>query len=141
MSKQFGFISMNTGIALLCSVLYTGTSVAQLGVNCGEHPRIFHNENGIVWFTPEQLEKRIVRRIEPAIPRSGGVPFHYDTQITFKILVNTNGEVGCIWEPKGDAIFRRPANEALQYWRYKPMLVEGKPVEYVGVVKVHVKSD
>jgi len=74
------------------------------------------------------------------MPRSG-LPFHYDSYVTFKILVATNGDIGCIWEPKGNALFVRAVNEALQYWRYKPMLLDGKPVEYVGVVKVHVKSD
>jgi len=55
--------------------------------------------------------------------------------------VATNGDIGCIWEPKGEALFRRAVNEALQYWRYQPMLVGGKPIEYVGIVKVHLKSD
>jgi hypothetical protein len=133
--------TMKKNLALLRAILScTGTSLAQLGVNCGEHSKIFHNQFGIVSFTPEQLEKRMVRRIEPVTPRSG-VPFHYDTYITFKILVATNGDIGCIWEPKGEAVFRRAVNEALQYWRYQPMLVDGKPIEYVGVVKVHLKSD
>ena len=74
------------------------------------------------------------------MPRSG-LAFHYDSYVSFKILVATNGDIGCIWEPKGNPLFVRGVNEALQYWRYKPMLLDGKPIEYVGVVKVHVKSD
>jgi len=74
------------------------------------------------------------------MPRSG-MPFHYDTYVSFKIFVATNGDIGCIWEPKGEALFRRAVNEALQYCRYKPMLQDGKPIEHVGVEKVHFKSD
>jgi len=130
---------MKIRTALLCALVFCAvTSLAQLGVNCGEHPRIFRDQSGIVWFTSEQLEKMAVRKIEPAMPRSG-LPFHYDTYVTFKILVATNGDIGCIWEPKGNALFVRAVNEALQYWRYKPMLVDGKPIEYVGVVKFHVQ--
>jgi hypothetical protein len=132
---------VKTQIALLCAVLFcSGRSLAQLGANCGEHPSIFRDRSGIVWFTPEQLEKMTIRRIEPVMPRSG-LPPHYDNYITFRILVATNGDIGCIWEPRGNALYIRAVNEALQYWRFKPILLDGEPVEYVGVVKFHVRNN
>ena len=132
---------MKTRIAFLCFFLfYAVTALAQLGANCGEHANLFRSKSGIVWFTPEQLEKMAIRRIEPAMPRiaSGS---HYDGYVTFKILVDTKGEIGCIWDGSGKPIFVRAVNEALQYWRYTPMLLNGKPVEFVGVMKFHVEAN
>ncbi|MGB8012469.1 MAG: energy transducer TonB [Terriglobales bacterium] len=132
---------MKTRIGLLCAVLLCAVDArSELGVNCGERTNLFRNESGVVWFTPEQLDKMATRRIEPAVPRNA-LPSHYDGYVTFKILVNTNGEVGCIWASTGNPIFVRAVNEALQYWRYKPMLMDGRPVEYVGVVRFHVHAD
>ena len=132
---------MRTRIALLCFLLFCAvTALAQLGANCGEHPNVFRNKSGIVWITPEQLEKMTIRRIEPVMPRiaSGS---HYDGYVTFKILVDTKGDIGCIWGSSGKPIFVRAVNEALQYWRYTPMLQDGKPVEFVGVMKFHVGAN
>jgi hypothetical protein len=132
---------MKIRIALLCALLfYAVTAFSQLGVNCGEHPKLFRNQSGIVWFTPDEMEKMATRRIEPVMPRSASVT-HYDGFVTFKVLVATNGDIGCIWDSAGKADFIRAVNEALQYWRYKPMRMDGKPIEFVGVVKFRVHAD
>lgn len=40
---------MKTRIALLCAALFcASTALAQLGVNCGEHPDALHNRSGVV---------------------------------------------------------------------------------------------
>jgi hypothetical protein len=133
--------AMKIWIPLLCAVLFcTGTSLAQLGANCGEHPNIFRNKSEIVWFRPDQMEKMAVRRIEFVMPRTG-LPSHYHGFVSFKVLVDTKGDIGCIWAPVGNAICVRAVNEALQYWRYKPMLLDKTPVEYVGEVKFDIRSD
>ena len=129
---------MKTRIALLCAALfYAGTAFAQLGFNCGEHPDVLRNKSGIVWFTPEQLEKMATKRVEPVMP-STPPGFHYDGYVTFKILVDKEGEIACIWAPAGSTTFHSAVNVALQDWKFKPILVRGKPVEFVGVMKFHV---
>lgn len=140
-----GSIVTRTRIALLfsvlCSVLCcTVTASSQLGANCGEHPNLFRNHAGIVWFTAEQLEKMAIKRVVPVTPPSAA-GFQYDGFVTFKILVNTKGEISCIWGSAGNSLFLTAVNEALQYWRFKPMLANGKPVEFVGMAKFHVHSD
>src|ERR1019366_3840130 len=86
--RQAGHVSWGNGkrllsfvknrIMLLCAALfYAGTAVAKLGVNCGEHPDVFQNKNGLVWFTPEELEKRATKRVEPVMPPTPA-GFHYD---------------------------------------------------------------
>ena len=132
---------MKTRIALLLAILFGATAACcQLGINCGEHPEVFRNRSGIVWFTPEQLEKMATKRIEPVMPPDAS-GFHYDGYVTFKILVDNRGEIGCIWAPAGNSIFLTAVNEALQRWKFKPMLVNGKPVEFVGMMRFHVHAD
>ena len=131
---------MSAQIMLLCAVLcYSGTTLAKLAVNCGEHPNVFRKGNEIVWFTPEQLEKIATKRIEPEMP-STPAGLHYDGYVTFKILVDKNGEVGCIWAHGGNPLFFAAVNEALQYWQFKPLMVNGKPAEFVGLMKFHVHT-
>jgi hypothetical protein len=132
---------MTKWIALLCAVLFfAGTALAQLGINCGQHPGVFRNKSGIVWFTPEQLEKMATKRVEPGTPPAPA-GFHYDGYVTFKILVDKDGQIGCIWANGGNPLFFAPVNEALQYWEFKPLLVNGKPIEFVGTMKFHVHVD
>ena len=132
---------MKTQIMILCAALSCpGTAVAKLGVNCGEHPDVFQNKNRVVWFTPEELEKRATKRVEPEMP-STPASLHYDGYVTFKILVDKNGEIGCIWAQGGNPLFIVAVNEALQYWQFKPLLVNGKPVEFVGEMKFHVHAN
>ncbi len=125
-------------VALLCAALScASTALAQFGVNCGEHPDVLRNKSGIVWFTHEQLEKMAIKRVEPVMP-STPPGFQYDGYVTFKILVDREGNIACIWNPTGSPLFHSAVNVALQYWKFKPMVVSGKPVEFVGVMKFHV---
>lgn len=129
---------MSTQMLLLCAVLcYSGTALAKLGANCGEHLYVLKKGNAVVWFTPEQLEKIATKRVEPVMPLTPA-GLHYDGYVTYRILVDKNGEIGCIWAHGGNPLFFSAVNEALQYWQFKPLMVNGKPVEFVGVMKFHV---
>jgi hypothetical protein len=128
-------------VLLWAALLCDATAFAQLGANCpAEHPGILRNKSGIVWFTPEQLEKMAIHRVKPVMP-SSLAGFHFSGYVGFKILVDTKGEIGCIWDPTGNPVFGLAANQALQYWTFKPMLVDGKPVEFVGVMKFYVSAN
>ncbi len=132
---------MKVKFGLLCTILfYSAAACCQLGVNCGEHHDIFHNQAGIVWFTSAQMEKQAIKKIQPVMP-PGAPDFHYDGYVTFKVLVDTKGQIACIWDGAGNSLFLSAANEALQYWKFKPMLMDGKPVEFVGVVKFRIHTN
>ncbi len=113
---------------------------AQLGQNCGEHPDILRDRSGkIVWLTPEKLKERAIKQVQPETPpmMEG---FHFQGDVSFKVLVDKNGEIACIWERVGNPMFAKAANEALQYWTFKPMIVNGKAVEFVGTMKFHMAA-
>jgi hypothetical protein len=132
---------MKVCIPPLCFVLVCAVNAfSKLGVNCGEHSNLLRDQSGIVWFSPDQMEKITTRRIEPALPQTPSVS-HYDGYVTFKVLVDQNGDIACIWNGTGKAPFVQAVNVALQYWRFKPKLMDGAPVEFVGVVKFKVHAN
>jgi Gram-negative bacterial TonB protein C-terminal len=120
-----------------------GVAFAQLGANCAsdEHNDILRNRSGkIVWFTSEQLKKMAIQQPQPETPsRLAG--FHIAGYVSFKILVDRNGLLGCIWDQVGNPSLGKAANEALQYWAFKPMVVNGKPVEFVGTVRFYMTAN
>ena len=131
---------MRMAIGLSCALVFCATiASAQLGANCGEHHGIFSNQSGVVWFTTEQLRKMATNIVEPETPsRIAG--FGFQGYVSFKILVDKKGDINCIWAQTGNPVFAKAANEALQYWTFKPMVVNGKPVEFVGIVKFNVSA-
>ena len=125
-------------IRISIPVLLFATAIvqAQIGHNCpGEHPDLLRDKSGQVRFlAPEQLSQMASKKVQPVTPKTQtGIP--YDSFVTFKILVNKDGEVDCIWANAGNPIFLPAADEAGRSWKFKPMVVNGKPVEFVGTLK------
>lgn len=114
---------------------------AQLGKNCpGGHPNLLRDRTGkTVIFTPEQLNNMAVTEVKPEFPK---LPpnFQYDGYVTFKVLIDTRGEVACLWGNAGPPVFAQAANEAGRWWKFKPMRVNGKAVEYLGTMKFHFSA-
>ena len=137
-------LRMRVAVTVLClAALCGGTAFAQLGENCAgqEHHDILRNRSGdIVWFTSEQLKKMAIQQPAPQTP-SRLVGFHIAGYVSFKILVDRNGQISCIWDQIGNPEFGRAVNQALQYWSFKPMVVNGKPVEFVGTVKFYMSAN
>ncbi len=120
----------------------TGMACAQLGANCGdEHHDILRDPSGkIVWFTSEQLNKMAIKRFEPQTP-SSMAGFHIAGYVSFKLLVDRDGKISCIWDQVGNPMFGKAANEALQSWAFRPMAVNGKAVEFVGTVRFYMSAN
>jgi hypothetical protein len=119
-------------------ILATGAMEAQIGSNCpGEHPDLLLDKSGQQkWFASEQLEQMATKKVPPVAPK---VPakYQYQGDVSFNVLVNKQGDVACIWGNRGDQIFIPAANEAGRWWKFKPMVVDGKPVEFTGTMRFH----
>jgi protein TonB len=96
--------------------------------NTGPHPAIPEVPTpGIVHLThidPAML----IHRVEPMFPtlarqtgREGRVELH--------ALIGTDGSVRSLQTLEGDPMFFQSALEAVRQWRYKPLLLNGHPVE------------
>ncbi len=119
-------------------LLWACAMQGQLGRNCpGEHPDLLRDNSGRVrWFTPERLAQMAVKRV---MPKTADVPIgvHYDSYVTVKILVDQQGDIGCLWGNAGNPIFFPAADEAARWWKFKPMIVNGKAREFVGTLRFH----
>jgi hypothetical protein len=123
----------------LCAMaLMTGTMPAQIGHNCpGEHPDLLRDKSGqLRLLTSENLVQLATRKVAPVVPQTpNGV--HYNTYVTLKILVNEQGEVSCIWDNAGNPLFFAAADEAGRWWKFKAMVANGKPMEFIGTLRFH----
>jgi protein TonB len=70
----------------------------------------------------------LTRRVEPVYPtlmrqigRSGQVELH--------AMIATDGSIQSLQVVSGDPGFYQSAMEAVRQWRYKPMILNGIPVE------------
>jgi TonB-like protein len=129
MHKPF-WIALVVGLA--------ASAFAQLGKNCpGDHPELLRDSAGkILIFTPQQLKGRAVKQVKPEFPE---LPqnFGYDGYVTFKVLIDTRGEVACLWGNAGLPVLAQAADEAGRWWKFRPVMVNGKAVEYLGTMKFH----
>jgi len=112
-----------------------------LGKNCpGDHPDLLRDRAGkAVVFTPEQLRNLSVKKVKPEFP-SLPPKLEYDGYVTFKVLVDARGDVACLWGNAGHPALVPAADEAGRWWKFKPMKVGGKAVEYIGTVKFHFST-
>ena len=114
---------------------------AQLGKNCpGDHRNLLRDGAGkVVVFAPEKLSNMAIKQVKPEFP---DLPsnFVYDGYVTFKVLISTRGEVACLWDNAGLPMLAQAADEAGRWWKFKPMRVNGKAVEYIGTMKFHFSA-
>jgi hypothetical protein len=133
-------VCMSSVGAALCSAQATSAEkIINMTEKCGAHPMLLRDRVGkLVWFSPEQLQSLIVATVpvaKPAIPRQ-----KYVGQVSMHIMVNTKGNVVCMWGGAGHPVMLSPAFRAVHEWRFKPLVSDGKPAEYVGTIKVQVES-
>jgi hypothetical protein len=81
------------------------------------------------WLTSKDLKKRAINKVSPE-------PFYglrnLNAVVVVDLLVNTKGEVECIKADNGPSILRHPSLLAAKKWIFKPMIVNGKPIAYLG---------
>ena len=107
---------------------------------CGSHPNLWRDRSGsLKWLTPEEIQTRAVSTVfpEPVAMPSGT---QYAGVVGARIMINTSGNVVCLWSASGHPMMIPAAMRALHQWKFKPMVVYGKAVEYLAQIKVPVRS-
>jgi protein TonB len=70
----------------------------------------------------------LIHRVEPmypTLPRQTG----REGRVEFHALISTDGAVRSLQVLEGDPMFYQSALDAVRQWRYKPTLLNGRPVE------------
>lgn len=125
------------GSALLLGAIATCQDVQQ---QCGNHPNLLRDASGqLKWLTSEELRKTAVILVEAdPVPLPGGMI--YSGFVTARVMVSATGEVVCMWGASGHPVMIPAAVRAIHQWKFKPRVVGGKRVEFVGLLKVPVRS-
>jgi len=83
-------------------------------------PQIVH----ITTIDPAML----IHRVEPAYPILAKQT-HREGRVEMRAVIGTDGTIQSLQIISGDPLFLLSAREAVQQWRYKPTVLNGKPVE------------
>lgn len=79
---------------------------------------------------------RLLSRVEPVYPKLA-MASHVQGAVVLKASVLRNGRLGQIQVVSGNDLLVGAALHAVQQWRYKPMELDGKPVESETSIKVN----
>ena len=78
----------------------------------------------------------LIRRVEPVYPPLARQT-HREGQVELRAIIATDGTIQSLQVVKGDALFLSSATDAVRLWRYRPMELNGQPVEietYITVI-------
>jgi TonB family protein len=84
------------------------------------------------------MQANLVRSREPAYPRAARVE-HVGGPVVVKAIISRSGAVEDVRVIEGNPLLRGAASEAIYKWRFKPYLLNGKPVEVATTLTVDFK--
>lgn len=82
---------------------------------------------------PEEQQRRLVHSFAPEYPdiaRQAGV----EGDVTLRVVIGKDGLVSNVTPISGEPVLARAAMEAVEHWRYAPVLVGGRPIGVVTTV-------
>lgn len=132
---------MRVFLVTVSLVLISGCCMCQeIERHCGVHPNLLRNGSGEPkMFSPEQLQSMATQKVQPEpVPLPSGS--YYAGFVAANLMVDTRGDVICIWGAAGNPVMIPAAIRAMHGWKFKPMLVGTKPVKFVGRLRVPVLS-
>jgi len=82
----------------------------------------------------KRLVPKLISKVLPAYPPAA-LRDHLRGDVVMDVTLNPDGTVGQVSVISGNPVFLEPATTAVKQWRYRPLLVEGKPIlNFVVVV-------
>ena len=107
---------------------------------CFSHPDLLMDEKGKpMRVKAEELKKRVIHCEVPKLPGA------LDVQglVHIHVLINPEGKVECAKAitTSGHPVAIKAAVEAAKKWTFKPLVIQGKPVAFLGVLGIVVSYD
>jgi protein TonB len=72
---------------------------------------------------------------EPVYPKLALLT-HMQGEVVMQAIISTEGTIENVRVLKGHRLLRGAATSAVRTWRYRPVLVDGRPVEVATIVTV-----
>jgi hypothetical protein len=130
---------MKTALAVILLLSAMCFAADDIEDHCGPHPALMRDSAGqVIWLSPSELDTRVVKKVPIEKPAVSGL--EYAGVVSAKVMINTTGDVICIWNAAGSPIVLRNAILAAREWKFKPMMSKGAAAEYVGTLKIPVST-
>ena len=129
-------------VALLfaLTMFSSGAAAQDMTGKCGSHPGLLRNEAGsLVWFSSSQLHSMALKQVMPEPVHIRGLIF--EGVVKIKIMVNTGGDVVCMWDVKGHPLMLVNAVKAAHDWKFKPQIENRNATEFVGILELPVTAN
>jgi len=97
-------------------------------------------EAGAVRVAPAVMEAHLVESRVPAYPESAKVD-RIEGPVVVQAIISKDGFVDRVHVIQGNPRLRNAAAEAVQKWRFKPYLLNGRPVEVATTITVDFTLD
>ncbi len=82
------------------------------------------------------MEALLVNRVEPKYPEIARIA-HVSGTVVLSAVIATDGSIQSLHVVSGSALLVGAALDAVRQWRYKPTLLDGKPVEVQTLITVN----
>jgi TonB family protein len=83
----------------------------------------------IVWISPAEAERRLVRRTEPFYPAAARAA-HRSGDVVLEVQVTEDGAVAKVRTVRGDRLLAAAAVDAVRKWRYQPYRQQDRPAKF-----------
>lgn len=118
----------------LCALL-TFTSIARGQAPSPKLPCEFNGDllrtdtGQLVLFSSDEMSRRATHKVDLVgfIKR-----LDFRSSMIVEVLVGTNGDVFCTKTLSGFQLARKPVEDALRLWKFKPAMQDGKAIAYLG---------
>ena len=128
------------GLILVVAILCRGGIAQNVDQKCGVHPNLLRNKNGnVIWFSSAELERMASKVVFP--PPVQLKTMNFKGTVKIKIMVNSSGDVVCLWDVTGHPLMLAGAATAAHDWKFMPKIQDGKPAEFVGTLELPVSID
>ena len=71
---------------------------------------------------------QLIYRVEPAYPRLA-IQIHREGRVELRAIISTEGTIESLEVLSGDPFFIQSALSAVRQWRYRPTILNGRPIE------------
>jgi len=75
-----------------------------------------------------QQMAQLITRIEPKYPPIA-IQIHHEGRVELHALISTEGRIASLEVISGDPLFIQSALSAVREWRYRPTILNGRPIE------------
>jgi len=122
---------MSVLLLILLSLLQGDASPAKW--DCAKQPDRTSDKQ-ITRLKPKEVTERVVSCKAPVL--AGNIDA--TGTVIVQVLVNERGEVECLAAITGPPVLSVPALEAAKKWTFKPLVVDGIPKPFSGLISLYV---